>query len=29
MEESDGKITLDNMCVGVGQGVSLALERVT
>jgi 3-oxoadipyl-CoA thiolase len=26
--ERDGKLGLATMCVGVGQGVSLALERV-
>ena len=29
LEESGGKLALATMCVGVGQGVSLALERVT
>jgi 3-oxoadipyl-CoA thiolase len=28
LEESGGKLALATMCVGVGQGVSLALERV-
>jgi len=28
LEESGGKLALASMCVGVGQGVSLALERV-
>jgi 3-oxoadipyl-CoA thiolase len=27
--ERDGKLALATMCVGVGQGVSLALERVS
>jgi 3-oxoadipyl-CoA thiolase len=29
LEESGGKLALATMCVGVGQGVSLALERVS
>jgi 3-oxoadipyl-CoA thiolase len=29
LEERDGKLALATMCVGVGQGVSLALERVS
>jgi 3-oxoadipyl-CoA thiolase len=29
LEENDGKLALATMCVGVGQGVSLALERVS
>jgi 3-oxoadipyl-CoA thiolase len=29
MEENSGRLALATMCVGVGQGVSLALERVT
>ena len=29
LEENDGKLALATMCVGVGQGVSLAIERVT
>jgi len=29
LEESGGKLGLATMCVGVGQGVSLALERVS
>jgi 3-oxoadipyl-CoA thiolase len=29
LEENGGKFGLATMCVGVGQGVSLALERVT
>jgi 3-oxoadipyl-CoA thiolase len=29
LHERDGKLALATMCVGVGQGVSLALERVT
>jgi len=28
LEENSGKLALATMCVGVGQGVSLALERV-
>jgi 3-oxoadipyl-CoA thiolase len=28
LEENGGKLALATMCVGVGQGVSLALERV-
>jgi 3-oxoadipyl-CoA thiolase len=28
LEENSGKQALATMCVGVGQGVSLALERV-
>ncbi|MBV9971324.1 MAG: 3-oxoadipyl-CoA thiolase, partial [Xanthobacteraceae bacterium] len=28
LEKNDGKLALATMCVGVGQGVSLALERV-
>jgi 3-oxoadipyl-CoA thiolase len=28
MEKRGGKLALATMCVGVGQGVSLALERV-
>jgi 3-oxoadipyl-CoA thiolase len=28
LHERDGKLALATMCVGVGQGVSLALERV-
>jgi 3-oxoadipyl-CoA thiolase len=28
LEENDGKLALATMCVGVGQGVSLALEKV-
>jgi 3-oxoadipyl-CoA thiolase len=29
LEKRDGKLALATLCVGVGQGVSLALERVT
>jgi 3-oxoadipyl-CoA thiolase len=29
LEENKGKLGLATMCVGVGQGVSLAVERVT
>jgi acetyl-CoA acetyltransferase len=29
LHERDGKLALATMCVGVGQGVSLALERVS
>jgi 3-oxoadipyl-CoA thiolase len=29
LEESGGKLALATMCVGVGQGVSLALERIS
>jgi 3-oxoadipyl-CoA thiolase len=29
LEENGGKLGLATMCVGVGQGVSLALERVS
>jgi 3-oxoadipyl-CoA thiolase len=28
LHERDGKLALATMCVGVGQGVSLALERI-
>jgi acetyl-CoA acetyltransferase len=28
LEERGGKLALATMCVGVGQGVSLAMERV-
>ena len=28
LEKTKGKLALATMCVGVGQGVSLALERV-
>jgi 3-oxoadipyl-CoA thiolase len=28
LEKNNGKLALATMCVGVGQGVSLALERV-
>jgi len=28
LQERDGKLALATMCVGVGQGVSLALERI-
>jgi 3-oxoadipyl-CoA thiolase len=28
LSERDGKLALATMCVGVGQGVSLVLERV-
>ena len=29
LETRNGKLGLATMCVGVGQGVSLALERIT
>jgi 3-oxoadipyl-CoA thiolase len=29
LHERDGKLALATMCVGVGQGMSLALERVS
>jgi 3-oxoadipyl-CoA thiolase len=28
LEKRDGKLALATMCVGVGQGVSLAIERI-
>jgi acetyl-CoA acetyltransferase len=28
LEENKGKLALATMCVGVGQGVSLGIERV-
>jgi 3-oxoadipyl-CoA thiolase len=29
LQENGGKLVLATMCVGVGQGVSLAMERVS
>jgi acetyl-CoA acetyltransferase len=29
LQENGGKLALATMCVGVGQGVSLAMERVS